>query len=211
MAIHPEVITARAYRLLATIGREPSLKAFYLAGGTALALQLGHRVSVDLDFFTPKHFSVPVLRKCLQSLGRYEPVLQEADTLIARVDGVKVSFFAYRYRLLFPFLKDQGVSLADRRDIACMKLDAISDRGSKKDFVDLYFLLQEYNLSKLFTLFSKKYSSVHFNTAHILKSLVYFEDAETEPMPRMLLPVPWKKIQAAIILAVRETAMVSLE
>jgi hypothetical protein len=204
MAIHSEVITRRAYRLLEAIGRQSSLKTFYLAGGTALALQLGHRKSVDLDFFTAKIFSVPTLLKNLHLLGKYTIVLQESGTLIVRIDGVKVGFFIYQYPVLFPFLIYQGMALADRREIACMKLDAIAGRGSKKDFVDLYFLLHKYTLSQLLQLFSKKYTSVNFNLMHMLKSLVYFNDAEGEPMPAMLMPVNWKKVKELIVKTVRE-------
>lgn len=174
------------------------LKDFYLAGGTALAIQLGHRESIDLDWFSEKDFSLASFKKYLSSLGKFE-LTDEADgTLNGVLDKVKVSFLRYDYKLFFPALKFVGVKLADERDIAAMKISAISSRGSKKDFVDLYFLLQKYSLKELFIFFEKKFKGIKYNKLHIIKSLAYFEDAEDEPMPIMLKKVGWEKIKDKI-------------
>jgi len=108
---------------------------------------------------------------------------------------VKLSFLGYPYKIIFPLLEWQGIKLADPRDIACMKLTAISSRGSKKDFIDLYFMLQNYPLEELLKIFNKKYQRIKYNRIHILKSLTYFTDGENEPMPVMLENVSWKKIK----------------
>jgi hypothetical protein len=102
--------------------------------------------------------------------------------------------------LLFPTIAFEGIQLADERDIAAMKLDAVSSRGSKKDFIDIYFLLKKYSLAELFDIFEKKYAAIKFNKLHILKSLSYFENAEQEPMPVMLESVPWEEVKKKIVM-----------
>ena len=97
--------------------------------------------------------------------------------------------------MLFPFQSFMGISVADPRDIACMKLSAISSRGTKRDFVDLYVASNRYGLSHLLELFQKKYARIHYNIVHILKSLTYFEDAEKEPMPNMLMTLSWEEVR----------------
>ena len=96
-------------------------------------------------------------------------------------------------------VKFEGIKLADEWDIACMKIDAISSRGSKKDFIDLYFLLEKYNLLELLAFFERKYSDIKFNKMHIFKSLIYFDDAEDEPMSIMIKEVKWKEVKNKII------------
>lgn len=103
-------------------------------------------------------------------------------------DHVKVSFLRYEYDLLFSPVAFDGIFLADERDIAAMKLDAVSSRGSRKDFVDIHELLKKYSLAELIGFFEKKYSNIKYNVLHVLKSLVYFEDAENEPSPIMMNP-----------------------
>lgn len=175
------------------------IKDFYLAGGTALAIQLGHRESIDLDFFSRKKFSVSDMEKELSSIGKYILSKKDDRTLDGVLDGVKISFFHYDYGLLYPLVKFDNMQAADERDIACMKLDAISSRGSKKDFIDIYFLLEKYSLEKLIMFFEKKYKNIEYNKLHILKSLTYFEDAEDEPMPVMIKGVEWGEVKKKII------------
>lgn len=176
--------------LLAEIAR-----GFYLAGGTGLALQLGHRVSGDLDFFSATEFEPDVLRDRMVSAGQFTLVSEARGTLHGIFNSTKVSFLRYDYPVLFPTLELSGVEVADKRDIALMKISAISSRGSKKDFVDLYFICQEQALPFLMDLFARKYSKVNYSRYHILKSLTYFEDADGEPDPIMLKPWSWEKIK----------------
>jgi len=126
--------------------------------------------------------------------------LGEADgTLHVTVDHVMVSFFHYGYGLLFPPVKFEGLTLADERDIAAMKLDAVSSRGSRKDFIDIYELLKKHTLAEFF---EKKYAGIKYNMLHILKSLIYFDDADGEPPPMMLHDVGWDDIKQSISQAV---------
>ncbi|MBU2544986.1 nucleotidyl transferase AbiEii/AbiGii toxin family protein, partial [Patescibacteria group bacterium] len=120
------------------------------------------------------------------------------DTLNCNLNGVKLSFFEYPYKNLFPFEKYNKIRLADLRDIACMKINAISSRGSKKDFIDLYFILQKILLDNLLKLFDKKYKDIEYNHLHILKSLTYFDEAEKQPSPIMLEKVSWSDIKQEI-------------
>jgi hypothetical protein len=202
--MYTESIDKKTNRVLGKIKASGIARDFYLAGGTALALQLGHRMSIDLDWFSAKSFSAAKLKNALARIGKLRIVGEEDGTLHAVLDGVKISFFRYDYPLLFPSVAiDSGaaknsVVLADKRDIAAMKVDAISSRGSKKDFIDLYFLLQEYPLDAIVGFFEKKYRGIKYNRLHILKSLTYFDDAEDEPMPIMLKRVGWSGVKKEI-------------
>lgn len=185
--------------VLEKIGKTGFVKNFYLAGGTALAIQLGHRESIDLDFFSRRKFSVSDMEKELSSIGKFILSKKDDRTLDGVLDGVKISFFHYDYGLLYPLINFNNIQIADERDIACMKLDAISSRGSKKDFIDIYFLLEKYSLSELINFFSKKYKNIEYNKLHILKSLTYFVDAEDEPMPIMFKDIEWDEVKKKII------------
>lgn len=175
------------------------VKNFYLAGGTALAIQFGHRESIDLDFFSREKFSVSDMEKELSLIGKFILSKKDDRTLDGILDGVKISFFHYDYDLIYPLIEFNNIQIADERDIACMKLDAVSSRGSKKDFIDIYFLLEKYSLSELIDFFERKYKNIEYNKLHILKSLAYFIDAEDEPMPVMIKNVEWEEVKKKII------------
>ncbi|MDO8569778.1 MAG: nucleotidyl transferase AbiEii/AbiGii toxin family protein [bacterium] len=176
----------------------PIAAPFYLAGGTALALLLGHRISVDLDFFSKDTFSVSLLIEKLNTLGSLKIEDQSETTFNGSLDGVKISFFYYPYQLLFLTKEYNGVFLADERDIGAMKVQAISSRGSKKDFVDLFVLLKKYSLQELFDFFHKKYEKFNYNQLHILKSISYFYDADTNPEPVYIHPISWVEVKKVI-------------
>ncbi|RMF96848.1 MAG: hypothetical protein D6734_03155 [Candidatus Schekmanbacteria bacterium] len=201
--MYTKAINEKTKSLLAKIRSLRFVSDFYLAGGTSLAIQIGHRQSIDLDFFSKGSFSVPDIRKELSNLGEYIVVYEDNRTLDIVLDEVKVSFFHYDYDLLYPLIDFENIKLADIRDIAAMKISAISSRGCKKDFIDLFFLLEKYSLEELLSFFEKKYSKTKYNKMHILKSLVFFDDAEEEPMPVMLKSVDWKNIKKKIIIEVR--------
>jgi len=167
-----------------------------LAGGTALALQLNHRKSIDLDWFSASPFSNRKIISVLSKLGNFKLDQQEEGTIHGILNNVRITFLYYKYPLIFPLINFSGINLADERDIAAMKLDAVSSRGSKKDFIDIYFLLQKYSLKKLLDFFENKYTEIKYNKIHLLKSLVYFQDAENDPMPKMIKRADWKKIKS---------------
>ena len=171
---------------------------WYLAGGTALALQTGHRVSVDLDFFTTEaDFDADQIERALRERGEWVTTLREKGTLYGIFQGAKVSFIAYpSFRPSDEALQCQTVRLIVPRDIAVMKIVAVSQRGKKRDFFDLYWLahngrgLEEALLGALEQFGNREHSLPHF-----LKSLVYFVDAEDDPMPEISFVADWEEVK----------------
>ncbi len=195
MEIHLEVLSAKTKQVFSLLSKFSWIQQFYLAGGTAMALQLGHRISKDLDFFAPQIFDESQLIQRLSGLGRFQLEKKSDQTIIGFLNDTKLSFLAYQYPLLSPFKIVAGLKTADVIDIACMKIDAIASRGSKRDFIDLYFVAKEIlPLPEILGFFEKKYSSISYNMMHVKKSLVFFKDAEGDPMPKMLKPVDWSAV-----------------
>lgn len=203
MKIHTETLPKATARLVDNLHNVSEIAHFYLSGGTALSLQLGHRESEDLDFFSKNTFDPQKLQQSLLSIGKLDDVQIESGTLNAYLEGVKLQFLHYPYDLLEETVGWNGLQLSSVSDIACTKLITISARGSKKDFIDLYQILQSYSLPQLFTLLDKKYENVDYNHIHILKSLIYFEDADVQPMPRMHIEAEWEDIKHEITNAVK--------
>ena len=193
-----ESISQETKLVLEKIAQTDLMEKFYLAGGTALAIQLGHRESIDLDWFCRDDFANLEIKEKLSRLGNFQIIGEEEGTVNGMLDNVKVSFLRYKYELIFPLVAMGKVNLADERDIAAMKIDAMSSRGSKKDFIDIYFLLKKYSLKELIGFFEKKYEGINYNKLHILKSLVYFEDADNEPMPKMTEEIDWEDVKKDI-------------
>lgn len=193
---HLEVLPEEGRRVLRLLADLPGIEDFYLAGGTALALYLGHRISGDLDFFSEINFDETILIQKLSRLGKLSLEKKSEQTITGVLDGVKVSFIGYNYPLLAAFKNLNGAKIADISDIACMKIDAIASRGTKRDFVDIYFIVKEgRSLQEILDLFKEKYASLGYNMVHVAKSLVYFEDAENDAMPRMLASVSWEDVK----------------
>lgn len=172
-------------------------KEFYLAGGTGLALLLKHRVSLDLDFFRRQPFDTKNLIERLKKIGSFSLDKREPGTVLGSFRSTRVSFFYYPYPLLKKPTNQEGIMIASVKDIACMKLDAISSRGTKRDFIDLYAILTNTGtrLGWLLRDFSKKYASLDYNLMHAKKSLVYFADADNDPMPRLRFNASWSEIK----------------
>jgi len=191
-----ETLIKGAKENLALLGRSGILKEAYLVGGTAAALQLGHRISVDLDFFTTKEFIPKVFSFELSNLGAFEEEQADKGTVLGKFEGIKFSLFIYKYPLLFSPLKYLSLDIADIRDIAAMKIDAVATRGAKRDFIDLYYISKSgYRLNELLNFYDKKYGKLASNLIHIQKSLVFFNDAEPDEMPRMLREVKWEEVK----------------
>ncbi|GHT02161.1 hypothetical protein AGMMS49525_05190 [Bacteroidia bacterium] len=183
--------------LLKRLQREPLLSELRLVGGTALALQLGHRHSIDLDFFGAFEGTGLQIEGQLRQHGF--DVKLEYDTKTIKtftVDGVKVDMVNYPAPWLEPPIEDEGVRMAGLKDIAAMKLLAITNRGRKKDFIDLYFLLQRFTMPQMLDFFLKKYSAN--TTFNVMRSLCYFADAEQDVMPKMFVDVGWDEMKSAI-------------
>ena len=192
------VLTAGSEEDIKMLSSLPLLSQFYLAGGTGCALHLGHRISEDLDFFSNQPFSHMEVRDLLIGCGTFITDYSDSQTLVGRFNLTKTVFFHYAYPLIKETHDLLNLHVASLEDIGCMKIDTISARGKKRDFIDLYFILEHFHLSlkEFFGNFELKYRRSGYNLHHILKSLVYFEDAEPEPQPRMLKEFSWDSLKA---------------
>jgi len=207
ISFHPEVLSAIQKRVLRQLGLIMTQRQFYLVGGTALAIHLGHRHSVDLDWFTGARIADSML---LAQDIRDENVpfvtsQVERGTLHGTISSVRVTFLEYRYPLLFQAVSWQefGCLIASLEDLACMKLSAVAQRSSKKDFVDIYALgLRHCPLQEMLRLYQQKYAVQ--DIGHVLYSLAYFDNADRERMPRMLWDTDWRAVKKTIRRWVRE-------
>lgn len=209
MTFHQEAIEVAQKDALRRLGPVATGRGFYLAGGTALALHFGHRLSVDFDWFTGQPMTDPLrLAQNLRAENIDFTTGQTAPgTLYGTVGGVQVSFFDYPYPLLQPLVlwPAYGCSLASLDDLACMKLSAIAQRGAKKDFLDLYALgLRHKPLPVLLDLYRQKYAVD--DIAHLLYALVYFDDADPEPLPTLLWDLDWQTVKDTVHAWVRTVA-----
>lgn len=208
--MHESVLPEHSLNLLDQLATlpDPALQGWTLAGGTGLAFHFGHRISEDLDFFRTDTMDVRCLHDCLQTVGSYETLQEAEHTLTVLIANTKMSFFCVQDPFLFSGVKHRFFTLADVRDIALMKLTAVSGRGSRKDFVDLFFILQQPPfLQEYFEWLPRKYPPDRLNAYHILKSLTYFEDAEREPMPTMRMPFRWENCKAFFVREARSLVL----
>lgn len=194
-----KVLFGKTKSILALLGKSSLLHNAYLAGGTACALHLGHRISYDLDFFTPKRFRASLLTKKIKEIGRFELDRTAWGTILGRFGEIRFSLFYYSYPLLFAPEDFEGVKVADLRDLAAMKIAAIAERGTKRDFIDLYAICQKISLKAAVFFYDQKYRELASNLVHIIKSLAYFEDAEKDVMPKMLISFSWREVKKFFI------------
>lgn len=202
--LHLEVLPKRQKTLFSVFAGLEWLSDYYLAGGTALALQIAHRRSVDFDFFTTLELDLPLLKKRLNKLGEYKLRAENEIILDGDFNDVRVSFFSLPDPLIGQEIKVGNLRIVSKADIAAMKLAALSMRGSRKDFIDFYFLLKEFSLAEIVSLFEKKYGLNKENVYCALKGLIYFEDAEKMTMPGMIRRVSWGEIKKEIAIAHKE-------
>lgn len=200
--LHLETIEPRTLQLLKSLQAIPALKDTRLVGGTSLALQLGHRNSVDLDLFGSITISADELRETIASNHSVTIVNESKNINIYLIDGIKVDVVNYQYNWLDEPIQESPVTLAGIRDIAAMKIAAVIGRGTKKDFVDLFFLLKHFSLQQILDLYMEKYPDGSVFIA--MKSLTYFDDAESDPMPKMFEDVSWETVKNSIRKAVSQ-------
>lgn len=179
---------------------------FYLAGGTALALQIKHRISLDFDFYTEQTFNPRKLREEFDEIFRkVHEIYVAEDTLGLEVDGIRISFFRYPYPLIRPLQKVENIYVASLEDIAAMKIIAISQRGIKRDFIDIYFLIKKFGLKKIIKFTKEKYPM--FNIYVGLQGLVYFKDADEDLEKtrfRLLKNLNWSDVKNYILKEVKK-------
>jgi predicted nucleotidyltransferase component of viral defense system len=200
--LQTRTIEPRTLGLLKELMSLSMLNSFYLVGGTALALQLGHRVSIDLDLFTSEPFDPNELIQKMTEKFDFSVVSEGSGMVISTIDDIKVDFVKMSYPILFPSVLEEQVRMLDIRDIAAMKLKAVTQRGSKKDFYDIYFLLQVMSLDEIIRLFREKFKQ--YEIFHVIKSLTYFEDAENNADPIVFdKKLTWQKVKTEIIRTVK--------
>ena len=174
------------------------LSDFRLVGGTALALYWGHRLSVDIDLFTDKKISLIEIEQKLSDLKDAVQLSKNPIGLTYKIKEVKCDFLTYPYTFAFDAINDKGIRIANIEDIIALKLGAIANRGARKDFVDLYYILEKYSVHDLFFFYTRMYHVTEYFS--LLKSMTYFEDAENELLPKLLLDesLTWEKIKKTI-------------
>lgn len=198
VGLHLEALPRQTKKALDFLSGETWLKGsdWYLAGGTALALQVGNRKSVDLDFFTEKRgFDENRLLVHFLENKNWKTTIKEEGTIYGELFGAKVSFIAYPFFIPKQVPARYGsIRILHPLDIAVMKIIAISQRGRKRDFLDLYWCAHNLEpLEKTIKRLKKQYPTVAYDYNHILKSLVYFKDAEIDPMPEINFKTSWKE------------------
>lgn len=193
--LHFDAVPDSVRNLLKQLAPLPALEDFALGGGTSLALRFGHRLSVDLDFFTVREFDAGHLAEILGIPGATQ-VNRATNSLTLDACGTKLDFLRHAYPLLDPVETHDGIRLLSVQDVAAMKLNAIANRGAKKDFFDLFELLRHYPLSAMIDGFERKYVSADRFT--VIRSLAWFEDADAEPHPVSLDETGWQQVKKHI-------------
>lgn len=194
--LHYQTIEPGTLQLLKSLQSMSLFQGLRLVGGTALSLQLGHRKSIDLNLFGTIEADHLEIREALEDSHRVNVVKESQNINIYLVDGVKVDFVNYRYSWIEEPVIDSDITLASIQDIAAMKIAAVIGRGTKKDFIDIDMLLRSFSLQELLELYMQKYPDGSLFIA--MKSLSYFEDAESDPMPFMFEETNWEDVKMRI-------------
>ena len=194
--LHYETVDPKTLELLIGLQKIELFKDLRLVGGTSLSLQIGHRVSVDIDLFGKIDIDILEIDQALSVLGNVQKIKDSKHIHIYVINGVKVDIVNYPYPWISELLIEDNIKLASKKDIAAMKLAAVTGRGTKKDLYDIYFLLQEFSLEEMLALYESKY--LDGSVFMVLKSLAYFDDAETDEKPVMLKDISWNKVKQKI-------------
>lgn len=195
--LQTQTIQPKLLELLSKIMLSKLFVSFNLVGGTSLALQIGHRFSFDIDMFGNAEINDIEFVDELSKFGSVSIIKKSKSIIIFSVDGVKIDFVNYKYPLLDQLTIIDGIRMVSDKDVAAMKLNAIAGRGSRKDFIDLYFLLKKYTLREMISFYNKKYADG--SEFMVLKSLCYFDDAENEEMPILFEKISWSKIKNTLL------------
>jgi hypothetical protein len=195
--LHFEVIDGPTLGLLRKLLTIPIFRSLRLVGGTSLALQIGHRKSIDLDLFGDLKLDDLSIITAVQALDKAMLLQNHPSIKSFSINSIKVDIVKYPYPWLDDVKLEEGIRLASKRDIAARKLAAITGRGIKKDFVDLYFLLKQFTLHELLSWYSTKFPDA--TLFMVLKSLVYFDDADQDPDPVQVIPFEWKEVKRTIV------------
>jgi hypothetical protein len=199
---NPELIEQATFELIQQLQNFSELKEFYLVGGTALTLQLGHRNSIDIDLFSTKDFLDSTIINFLRTKFTIDLVYNKPNSIICIINGVKVDFIKNDYPIIEPIITEEGISMLSPQDICAMKLNAIQNSGQRlKDFIDIYFLLELFSIKQMLEFYSKKYPIM--NPVIALRAITYFDDIDPNiDPPKLLTLLPLEKIKKRILDAV---------
>lgn len=193
--LHTQTLDPPTLELLKSLQTKPYLNGYYLVGGTALALYFGHRKSIDLDFFPNFGFDTQTLLEQIHQDYPYQILYTATNTLKGSINNIKVDIISHRYPYIGePFILD-GMALISVEDIIAMKLNAIATSGQRsKDFIDIYYAFQKFNLDEMLEFYKKKYQQA--NETHILKSLIFFDDVDLSDWPVLIQDtnLKWKDV-----------------
>jgi predicted nucleotidyltransferase component of viral defense system len=195
--LHYSAVDSSTLEILKRLLQIPLFGDLRLVGGTSLALQLGHRKSVDIDLFGLLEADDLSVSDALKEFNSVTIIQKSENITIYVIEGIKVDIVNYKYPWLNPMMEEDGLRMAQIEDVAAMKLSAISGRGTKKDFIDIFFLLQQFKLGEMMEYYNKKYYDG--SEFLVLKSLTYFEDADLDQSPVMLKSIDWDQVKVSII------------
>jgi Nucleotidyl transferase AbiEii toxin, Type IV TA system len=195
----PFIVSPQTFKLIQELQNITELKNFYLVGGTALALQLGHRNSIDIDLFTQDDFTAGEIESLVTPKYSYKATLSRNNTLLATINGIKTDFIKHDYPFIKQPLQEDGISFFSKEDIAAMKLHAIIQSGKRlKDFIDIYFLLQHFSMEQMIGFFIQKYS--YSNPMIAMKAVTFFDEIdENMDPPKLLKPLKVEQIKKRIL------------
>jgi hypothetical protein len=201
--LHTSTVEPHTLDLLKDLCSIPELHQFSLGGGTSIALQKGHRKSIDLDFFTNTPFDRSVIFHLINSrFGNAQLLFEQNQTMMFLINGIKTDFILYPFQWQYPLIETDGVRLTGIEDLIHMKLQAVSNRFAKKDFWDLERLLEEFSLEQMIFIFQKKLPSI--DTGFIIQSLTNFETADMEQDPVSLDSKSWEEIKSTLTKKVKD-------
>lgn len=197
--LHKETVNALTLELLKRLMADKRLEDFILVGVTALSLQMGHRISVDVDLFINRDFESEELREYLERTYHIETDYLAFATVKGEIEGVQVDCIAHSYPWIRPFVEEEGIRLSSIEDICAMKLNAIAGNGTRiKDFVDVAYLSSLFSLRQMLSFYEEKY---HANPLMPLKGIVFFDDVNKAAPVKMTdgKPLDWKKIEKRLL------------
>jgi hypothetical protein len=195
---NPAIISPETFVLIQELQQLPELNSFYLVGGTALALQLGHRNSIDIDLFSKDDFTDQEIEQLLRTKYAYTATLSRKNTVLAVVNNIKTDFIKHDYPFIQPPITEEGITFLSKEDISAMKFHAIIQSGKRlKDFIDIYFLLQHFSMKQMLEFFSQKYS--YSNPMIAMKAINFFDeiDENIDP-PKLMNPITLQQIKKRI-------------
>ncbi len=195
---HPSIIAPETFLLIQQLQDLDEFNSFYLVGGTALALKLGHRNSIDIDLFTQNEFDSNTVIDILNNNFPFELYKSFRNGILGFIKNIKVDFIRHNYPFVKPPITEEGITYLSIEDIAAMKLHAITNSGKRlKDFIDIYYLFQHFSLKEMLDFYNIKYSN--FNPAIAVKAINYFEDIDPNlDPPIMLQPITIDEIKQRI-------------